>query len=177
LYPTPGGDSAKRRVLNVDQILQTLNKGQVDYLLIGGMNFLIRHLPELTFDVDIWVRDTPENLARLNQRLRHLGAEWGRTEAEWRPVPDDWHWLQSQGVFCLTTRQGALDVYRDVRGLEGQYPECQARGVSTTTAAGISFTGLSDPDMLACQEALPLEDRKTRRMEVLRRAIAKRGAV
>jgi hypothetical protein len=54
--------------MNVDEILQTLNEGQVDYLLIGGMNFLIRHLPELTFDVDIWVRDDTENLGRLNQR-------------------------------------------------------------------------------------------------------------
>ena len=163
--------------MNVDEILQTLNDGQVDYLLIGGMNFLIRHLPELTFDVDIWVRDDTENLGRLNQSLRRLGAEWGRTEKEWRPVPDDWRWLESQGVFCLTTRHGALDIFRDVRGLEGKYPECKARGIPTTTAAGVSFTGLSDRDMLTCQEALPLQERKTRRMEVLRRAIGDRSAI
>ena len=38
--------------MNVDAMLRVLNEEQVDYLLIGGMNFLIRHLPELTFDVD-----------------------------------------------------------------------------------------------------------------------------
>lgn len=161
--------------MNVDHILRTLNESQVDYVLIGGMNFLIRHLPELTFDVDIWVQDTVENRTRLNRCLRLLGAEWGRTEAEWRPVSDDPRWLESQGVFCLTTTHGALDIFRDVRGLEGKYRECKARGVPTTTAAGVSFIGLSDPDMLACQEALPPHERKTRRMEVLRRAIARRG--
>lgn len=157
--------------MNVDEILKTLNGEEVDYLLIGGMNFLIRHLPELTFDVDIWVRDDAENLRRLNRALRSLGAEWGRTEAEWGPVPEDCGWMRGQSVFCLTTNQGALDVFREVRGLEGRYAECQSRGMPTQTAAGMTFVGLSDQDMLACQEALPEGERKIRRMEVLREAI------
>ena len=162
--------------MNVDAILHTLNEQQVDYLLIGGMNFLIRHFPELTFDVDIWVRDAADNLARLNRSLAQLHAEWGRTEAEWKPVSSDWRWLESQAVFCLTTGEGALDVFREVRGLEGRYLECRARGVSTTTAAGVPFVGLSDEDMLACQEALPPSEQKTRRVQVLREAIRRAKA-
>ncbi len=157
--------------MNVDEILQELNDAKVDYLLIGGMNFLLRHLPELTFDVDIWVRDDAANLQQLNHALRRLGAEWGRTEAEWKPVLDDWHWLRSQVLFCLTTQHGALDVFRDVRGLEGRYAECYARGLPSTTGTGVRFTGLCDEDMLACQEALPPAERNLRRMEVLREAI------
>jgi hypothetical protein len=159
--------------MNVDEILKALSDEQVDYLLIGGMNFLIRHRPELTFDVDIWVRDDSDNLRKLNRVLRQLGAEWGRTEAEWAPVPESWHWLESQGVFCLTTQHGALDVFRDVRGLEGRYAECRARAIPSRTAVGIAFRGLADEDMLACQEALPPGERKLRRMEVLREAIRK----
>ena len=157
--------------MNVDLILRALNDHEVDYLLIGGMNFLIRHLPELTFDVDVWVRDDAENLARLNRALQQLGAEWGVTEAEWKPVSSDSRWLQSQGVFCLTTNQGALDVFRDVRGLEGRYLECKARAVPSQTAADVPFAGLSDEDMLACQQALPLTEQKPRRIQVLREAI------
>ena len=157
--------------MNVDEILRMLEAEQVDFLLIGGMNFLLRHLPELTFDVDVWVRDEVENLARLNCALRRLGAEWGRTEAEWAPVPADWRWLQGQSVFCLTTAHGALDVFRAVRGLEGRYADCMARGILSKTATGVAFMALSDEDMLACQEALPLAERKVRRMEVLREAI------
>ena len=33
--------------MNVDHILKTLNAHEVAYLLIGGMNFLLRHAPVL----------------------------------------------------------------------------------------------------------------------------------
>jgi hypothetical protein len=157
--------------MNVDEILRALNDEQVDYLLIGGMNFLLRHLPELTFDVDIWVRDEAGNLTRLNRALRRLGAQWGRTEAAWAPVPGDSRWLEAQDVFCLTTQYGALDVFRDVRGLEGRYSQCKARRVPAQTASGVRFDALNDEDMLACQEALPPAERKAGRIEVLRKAI------
>jgi hypothetical protein len=157
--------------MNVDEILRALNEERVDYLLIGGMNFLLRHLPELTFDVDIWVRDDAENLNRLTRALRRLGAQWGRTEAAWAPVPEDWRWLETQAVFCLTTQHGALDVFRDVLGLEGRYPECKTRSVPAQTANGIPFHPLCDEDMLASQEALPPGQQKVGRMETLRAAI------
>lgn len=158
-------------MMNVDEILSALNAEQVDYLLIGGMNFLLRHLPEVTFDVDVWVRDEMDNLSRLNRALRRLGAEWGRTEAEWAPVEDNPRWLERQGVFCLTTRHGALDVFREVCGLEGQYAECRTRSIPAQTGTGMPFNGLSDLDMLTCQEALAPSERKLQRIEVLRKAI------
>jgi hypothetical protein len=157
--------------MNVDAILRALNDEQVDYLLIGGMNFLLRHEPELTFDVDVWVADEQENLGRLNRALMALGAAWGPTEATWAPVPEDSGWLRRQMVFCLTTEHGALDVFRDVRGLEGRYRECRKAAVPGRTASGIAFAGLSDADMLTCQEALPEPQRKVRRMATLRRVL------
>ena len=161
--------------MNVDEILRALNEDQVDYLLIGGMNFLLRHRPELTFDVDIWVGDEAANLARLNRALQRLGAAWGATEQDWAPVPAGWEWLQHQPVYCLTTGHGALDVFREVLGLEGAYEACRDRAFSGKTASGVPFRGLADRDMLACQEALPPEERKAGRMETLLRAIQAAG--
>jgi hypothetical protein len=160
-----------RRRMDIDHILEVLHAEQVEYLLIGGVNFLLRHEPEMTFDVDIWVNDHDENLARLNRALRRLGAEWGPTEQQWAPVPEDPQWLRRQPLFCLTTRCGALDVFREVKGLEGEYDRARAAAVETRTSTGIPYAGLSDRDMLRCQEALPLAERKPRRMEALRRAI------
>ena len=160
--------------MNVDEILSRLNAEKVDYLLIGGMNFLLRHLPELTFDVDVWVLDNSTNLDRLNRALRSLGAAWGPTEQQWAPVSDDWRWLETQPVFCLTTQHGALDIFREVHGLEGRYDECRKAATLTKTASGIPFYSLSDEHMLACQEALPVAERKQKRMEVLRLAIRER---
>jgi hypothetical protein len=157
--------------MNADEILRTLNREQVDYLLIGGTNFLLRHLPELTWDLDTWVKDDAVSLTRLTRASCLLEAGSGRTEAERGPVATDSRWLCTQEVFCLTTAQGALEVFREVRGLEGRSRACKAQGVRTQTSAAIEFTGLSDEDMLACQEALPVEERKERRIQVLREAI------
>ena len=168
------GDSGQpppRSGVNVDAMLQALNTEQVDYLLIGGMNFLLRHEPELTFDVDIWVADSAENLNRLNRALRALGAAWGPTETAWAPIPEDAAWLRQQNVFCLTTAHGALDVFRDVRGLEGRYRECRGDAVRSRTASDVAFAGLSDAHMLACLEALPEAQRKPRRVATLRAAL------
>ena len=148
---------------------------KVDYILIGGVNFLIRHLPELTFDVGIWVRDTPENLNALNHSLETLGASWGPTERDWAPIPRKADWLQQQAVFCLTTNYGALDIFREVRGLEGQYAECLARSSRIKLPGGVEFNSLSDQDMLACQLALPESERKQKRVEVLTKAIKENG--
>src|SRR6185503_16750956 len=112
--------------------------------------FLLRHSPELTFDIDVWVRDDATNLERVHRALERLGAEWGASDKDWRKVSGDWHWLQRQGCFCMTTEHGALDVFRDVRGLEGRYDECRHAATENATASGTPFPSLSDEHMLAC---------------------------
>jgi hypothetical protein len=157
--------------MNVDRILGEFNAANADYILIGGMNFLLRHLPEVTYDVDLWVEDSPPNLERVNLALRNLGAGWGRTEATWGPVPTDWTWLRAQALFCLTTQWGAVDIFRDVRGLEGRYAECRATAINAATSTGVSFRGLSDGHMLETQLALETKDQKPNRIARLRKAL------
>jgi hypothetical protein len=157
--------------VNIDRILQTLKDEDVDYILIGGVNFLLHHEPELTFDVDIWVADHDVNLSKLNRALIALDAAWGPTEKEWVPVSIDPGWLKRQAVYCLTTAHGALDIFRAVKGLEGKYMECRAAARRSETATHVPYVGLSDRHMLICQEALAPAERKQRRIEVLRKAI------
>src|SRR6478672_636713 len=111
--------------MNIDKILSELNAAGVDFILIGGVNFLLRHAPELTYDVDIWIADSEENLKKALQALQRLGAEWGPPSENWRPVSLDPAWLKRQNIFCMTTAHGALDLFREVRGLEGRYAECK----------------------------------------------------
>ena len=157
--------------MNIDLILSELNAAKVDYLLIGGVNFLLRHQGPLTQDVDIWVHDTDENLIRLMAALRRLNAEWGSTDANWGPVVENISWLKSQPVFCMLTSAGSLDVFRDVRGLEGRYEECKQRGISGRTANGVDYIALSDEDMLQTQLALDPREQKLDRISVLKRAL------
>jgi hypothetical protein len=158
--------------LNIEAILTALNNGSVRYMLIGGANFMIRHAPLLTYDVDVWVDDNEENLARLGKMLHTLKAEWGPTEQTWQVVPADWKWLMRQAVFCMTTPIGALDVFREVRGLEQQFEACYARSASVTLPSGITFRALSDEDMLQSQLALSPHEQNQVKIETLKRAIA-----
>ncbi|HTG43811.1 MAG TPA: hypothetical protein VK633_04705, partial [Verrucomicrobiae bacterium] len=108
---------------------------------------------------------------RVNAALRTLGASWGPTEELWKPVPETKDWLSRQTVYCLTTEFGALDIFRDVRGLEGSYAACKEQAVHARTASGVPYWGLSDQHMLDTQLALEEKDRKPNRIAVLKRAL------
>lgn len=141
--------------MNVDRILSAFRGQEVDYLLIGGMNFLLRHLPLTTFDVDVWIDDTPANRQRCARALAQLEAAWGTTDETWGPVAgSNPAWLETQAVFCMTTPYGALDVFRQVAGLPS-WAECRERAISSETDGGVPYLGLCDADMLRCQYALP----------------------
>ncbi|MDX2227145.1 MAG: hypothetical protein SFY92_08680 [Verrucomicrobiae bacterium] len=157
--------------MNIDLILDTLNRHQVDYLLIGGINFLLRHKPYLTFDIDILVRDEKNNLSRLNLALCDLEAKWGPNDRAWEKVPLNSDWLNRQILFCLTTKHGPLDVFRQVDGLENQYEDCVRQCVQGRTSGGITYRGISDYHMLQCQLALPEHLRKAERVSILKAAL------
>lgn len=118
------------------------------------MNFLLRHEPVLTDDIDFWIRDTAANLARCDAALQQLDAAWGPTEQDWRPVAAQPGWLGLQEVFCLTSSSGAIDIFRTVKGLPS-WADCKARAHAGRTAAGVPYRGLCDEDVLACPMALP----------------------
>ena len=160
--------------MNIDHILRTFGAGGVEYLLIGGMNFLLRHAPVLTYDIDLWIRDEPGNLERCDRALRELGAAWGPTESEWRPVAEQPGWLSRQGVFCLTSPSGAIDIFRQVAGLPS-WEAAAERSVFGHTASGVAYRGLGDEDMIACQLALPESQRRAGRIEMIEQAIRRRG--
>lgn len=153
--------------MNLDHILATFNERQVAYLLIGGMNFLLRHSPVLTYDVDLWIEDTVENRQRCELALADLACEWGATDEDWGPVSEKRSgWLQRQSLYCLTSPSGAIDIFRRVAGLDN-WQRSFADSVVETTAGRVYYRGISDEDMLRCQYALSEQDRKRDRIEFL----------
>jgi hypothetical protein len=157
--------------MNIEHILAVFNRHEVRYLLIGGVNFLLRHVPVLTFDVDFWIEDNEANGRRCESALIGLNAEWGRTESDWGPVDaKPAGWLAQQAVFCLTSPHGAIDIFRAVQGLPN-WAAAFATSVAGHTAAGTAYRGLSDRDMLACQLSLPPESRKNDRIRELQKAM------
>lgn len=157
--------------MNVDHILSTLSGEGVEFLLIGGMNFLLRHKPVLTYDVDVWIEDSAENRRRCEAALAMLDAEWGRDDSDWTPVAEKPSgWLEAQSVYCLNSPHGAIDVFRRVAGLS-DWRESKAKAFHAKTASGAEYFGLADSDMLACQLALDENIRKHDRIATLREAL------
>ncbi len=137
---------------------------------LGGGNFLLRHKPVLTFDVDFWIEDTEINRRRCEVALSELAAEWGTAEFDWGPVAlKASGWLSRQSVYCLTSPHGAIDIFRSVKGLSDWNASFNA-SVLGKTASGIAYRGLSDQEMLACQLSLPPESRKNDRIRELEKA-------
>jgi hypothetical protein len=154
--------------MNVELILDTFNRHQVDYLLIGGMNFFLRHRPDTTLDVDLWIEDSPENRGRCHNALVELKAEWGPTDEQWGPVSGmSPSWLATQSVFCLDCPAGAVDIFRVVEGLD-EWRACRGRAETCSTKSGLQYLALSDADMLRCQLALPEHERRTERVRFLK---------
>jgi hypothetical protein len=158
--------------MNIDAVLQAMNRHGVNYLLIGGMNFMLRHKPLLTYDIDLWIEDTPENREACDKALRGLNAEWGPTPESWGPIailPQDW--LSQQTVYCLTTPHAAVDIMRSVAGL-ADWHASRRNSILEQTKSGTPYYGLSDADMLQCQMALDAHMRKSERVTILQEIVS-----
>ena len=161
--------------MDIDHILAVFNRQEVRYLLIGGVNFLLRHKPVLTFDVDFWIEDSDGNRRCCELALAELDCEWGRTDEAWGPVARmPAGWMSQQAIYCLSSPHGAIDVFRHVHGLS-DWQGCLAKSVAGRTAAGTAYRGLSDEDMLRCQLSLDPTSQKVDRIRDLREALSSDG--
>jgi hypothetical protein len=158
--------------MDIDHILAVFKRHEVRYLLIGGVHFLLRHKPVLTFDIDFWIEDDKENRLRCERALVELHAEWGQSDETWGSVaglPEDW--LARQAIFCLSSPYGAIDIFRTVSGL-ASWRDSFDSSVSGQTAGGVNYQGLSDEDMLKCQLSLDPADQKVDRIRDLKKVLS-----
>jgi len=55
-------------------LLGTLHRHDVRYLIVGGLAFIYHAKPRFTKDMDIWVEPTADNLAKANRALAEFGS-------------------------------------------------------------------------------------------------------
>lgn len=56
------------------ELLRTLNEHEVEYLIVGGYAVMKYTEPRYTKDLDVWVRNSLENSARVYHALAAFGA-------------------------------------------------------------------------------------------------------
>lgn len=55
------------------EFIELLNSGSVEYAIVGGWAFGFHARPRYTQDIDILIRSTPENAARLEAVIKSFG--------------------------------------------------------------------------------------------------------
>ena len=89
------------------EILELLNKHEVEYIVVGGVAAVIRGAPVTTFDLDALVRVSEENATRLTAALDELDARYREHQSTIKPKKKD---ILAGGHLLLMTRAGPLDV-------------------------------------------------------------------
>jgi hypothetical protein len=108
-------------------VLETLSKHGVGYILVGGVAAVLSGAPISTFDTDVLVEGSAENLTRLLAALREMDA--GYRELAGRRLPPTEERLTATGPQLFTTRFGNVDVMRSI-GRGRTYDELLLRGHS-----------------------------------------------
>jgi len=103
------------------RLLDTLENGGVEYIVIGGLAAIAHGSSMLTQDVDVVYRRTPENAARLAAALAPLNP-YLRGVPPGLPFQFDQETILNGSNFTLTTDAGALDLLGDMTG-GGEYED------------------------------------------------------
>lgn len=134
-----GGTGGSPRRLRPQELLATLKRADVEFVVIGGLALAPHGYVRATNDVDIVPAPHEGNLDRLATALRDLEAhrDLGDLGPEELGMEPDEQGLRGGGNWCLITRYGPLDVMQDVPGLRS-YQELRAGAIEVK---GILYAG------------------------------------
>jgi hypothetical protein len=75
MKPSP---EPSRTTSQFEKLLAGLARDSVDFAVVGGLAVILNGYPRLTVDADILVHNSPENIRKLLECLKHWGEGWAR---------------------------------------------------------------------------------------------------
>ena len=117
------------------EMLKALAAESVEFLVVGAYAVAGHGIPRATGDIDLWVRSTPDNAARLWRALERFGAPRSRVSPESFTQPDVVYQIGLPPIRCQDARscrtalmasqdQGKvivwLSIAHTVRGIAGR---------------------------------------------------------
>lgn len=106
------------------EMLSALSAAGVEFLIVGAYAMAAHGWPRATGDIDLWVRPTPANAARVMRALEAYGAPLFDLTAADLTSPDT--------VFQIGVPPGRIDILSGVSGIE--FDEAWASRISATLA-------------------------------------------
>lgn len=151
-------------------LLQALDRHRVTYVVIGGFARIVQGTEEMTYGLDITPSLREQNLERLDQALREVGA----TRADGRELSLDPGTLAAEPVHALETRYGQLKLVPEPAGTRG-YDDLRRAASREPLGRGVRPSVASIGDLARMVSALGDEDRipqlmRLRRLVELERA-------
>ncbi len=113
-------------------ILQALQAGEVEFIVVGGLAAIAHGTARVTYDVDVVYRRTPENMARLATALASY-SPYLRGAPPGLPFRFDAATIKRGLNFTLITQLGDLDLLGEMTGA-GSYDDVLPQSVELTVA-------------------------------------------
>ncbi len=97
---------------DVQKIIRTLEKHQVQYVIVGGVGSILQGANIFTRDIDVCPENNKENFERLSEALKELGGRLrGATDVE---IPITPELLQNMQIGTWVTNYGDFDIIHDI---------------------------------------------------------------
>lgn len=136
-----------------EEMLRTLERHEVRYVLIGGIGATLHGSPLPTRDADICPAADTKNLDALAVALRQMGARIRTQDTpEGLPFACDAVFLRQVKLLNLTTRFGDLDLSFEPSGTGG-YDQLSPRAVRYDLGDGLLVLVAALEDIIRSKEA------------------------
>jgi hypothetical protein len=128
----------------LDEILRLLAAERIDAIVVGMLAGVLQGAPVTTGDLDIVHRRTPENVNRLVELLRRIGARYRHDPR--RIVPGETH-LAGPGHQLLETDLGDLDCLGEIDGGKS-YEDLLSSSIELELGEGLKIRVLGLPALI-----------------------------
>lgn len=147
------------------EILELLNKHEVEFIVVGGVAAVIQGAPVTTFDLDALIQIGEDNADRLSLALDELDARYREHQSAIKPTKED---ILAGGHLLLLTRAGPLDILGFV-GDENRYEDLVHH--STEVSMTIGTFRVLDLDELIRQKKISDRPKDRAMLELLEEAL------
>jgi hypothetical protein len=131
-------------MLNPDynDILSAFNAEGVEYLVVGAYALAAHGLPRATGDIDVWVRPSPDNGARVWRALARFGAPMDELRPDDFAIPGT--------IFQIGVVPRRIDVITSIDGVE--FDEAWPRRL-VVNLAGVDLPVIGRADLIVNKRA------------------------
>ncbi len=126
------------------EFIESLNKSNVDYLLVGGYAVILYGYYRTTGDLDIWINPTETNYKKMNIAFNEFGIPTDAISLK------DFLDFESNEVFTFGRPPVSIDILTQVKGLN--FSEAQKCSVINETE-GFPIKLISYKELIKAKKA------------------------